>query len=211
MPKPSFPVRQQAGFLQVQLGHLGARGQRGLDPGLARQAQGVGLARQQAGGDHVARVAGVGAAGDGGDDHRAVRHQALLLLGQRLVQIDRRCRVRQGAGRQAACGLDGPAMLRTTVDRSNSSTRSYSAVASASAHRPAGLGVGLDQGSPARLATGQLEVVDGLLVDVEHRRGGAVFRAMLEMVARSPIDRLSGALAEELDRRPPLSTCAGTR
>ncbi len=34
------------------------------------------------------------------------------------------------------CGFDGPAMLRTTVDRSNCSTRSYSAVFSASAHRP---------------------------------------------------------------------------
>src|ERR1700761_1522673 len=34
------------------------------------------------------------------------------------------------------CGLDGPAMLRTTVDRSKRSVRSYSAVLSASAHRP---------------------------------------------------------------------------
>src|SRR5690606_12240940 len=35
-----------------------------------------------------------------------------------------------------ACGLDGPAMLRPTLDRSKHSTRSYSAVARASAHRP---------------------------------------------------------------------------
>ncbi len=35
------------------------------------------------------------------------------------------------------CGFDGPAMLRTTVDRSNSSVRSYSACCSVSAHRPA--------------------------------------------------------------------------
>ncbi|MNN28011.1 hypothetical protein D3C81_1415660 [compost metagenome] len=35
-----------------------------------------------------------------------------------------------------ACGLDGPAMLRTTLDRSKFSTRSYSAVANASAHKP---------------------------------------------------------------------------
>ncbi|MNI90453.1 hypothetical protein D3C73_1479770 [compost metagenome] len=34
------------------------------------------------------------------------------------------------------CGLLGPAMLRTTVDRSKCSTRSYSAVARSSAHRP---------------------------------------------------------------------------
>ena len=34
------------------------------------------------------------------------------------------------------CGLDGPAILRTTLDRSNSSTRSYSAFTKLSAHRP---------------------------------------------------------------------------
>ena len=36
-----------------------------------------------------------------------------------------------------ACGLDGPATLRTTVDRSNSSTRSYCACFRLSAQRPA--------------------------------------------------------------------------
>ncbi|MCY1234408.1 hypothetical protein D9M72_469900 [compost metagenome] len=36
-----------------------------------------------------------------------------------------------------ACGFDGPAMLRTTLDRSNCSTRSYTTSASVSAHRPA--------------------------------------------------------------------------
>ncbi|SAI10870.1 Uncharacterised protein [Bordetella ansorpii] len=35
------------------------------------------------------------------------------------------------------CGLDGPAMLRTTVDRSKPSMRSYSACFRLSAHRPA--------------------------------------------------------------------------
>ncbi|MNP17810.1 hypothetical protein D3C76_1102540 [compost metagenome] len=34
------------------------------------------------------------------------------------------------------CGLDGPAMLRTTLPRSKLSTRSYSAVFRASLHRP---------------------------------------------------------------------------
>ncbi len=36
-----------------------------------------------------------------------------------------------------ACGLDGPAMLRTTLDRSNFSTRSYSASTRLSAQSPA--------------------------------------------------------------------------
>ena len=37
------------------------------------------------------------------------------------------------------CGFDGPAMLRTTLDRSKCSVRTYSALASESAHRPAAL------------------------------------------------------------------------
>src|SRR5690606_36121967 len=36
-----------------------------------------------------------------------------------------------------ACGFEGPAMLRTTVDKSKCSTRSYSTSLSVSAHRPA--------------------------------------------------------------------------
>ncbi len=35
------------------------------------------------------------------------------------------------------CGLDGPAILRTTLDRSNVMVRGYCAVFSASDHRPA--------------------------------------------------------------------------
>ncbi|MNL10621.1 hypothetical protein D3C87_1314270 [compost metagenome] len=35
------------------------------------------------------------------------------------------------------CGLDGPASVRTTVDRSKRSTRSYCAVFRLSDHRPA--------------------------------------------------------------------------
>ena len=37
------------------------------------------------------------------------------------------------------CGLLGPAMLRTTLERSNASTRSYSAVFRSSAQKPAAL------------------------------------------------------------------------
>ncbi|CSC67952.1 Uncharacterised protein [Vibrio cholerae] len=37
------------------------------------------------------------------------------------------------------CGLEGPAKLRSTLERSNSSTRSYSACSKLSAHKPAAL------------------------------------------------------------------------
>ncbi len=76
-----FQLRQQPGCFQIQLHRLGARGQRSLDPRLAHQPTRIGVARQQTGGDDVARIAGVGAAGDRGDDHRAVGHQALRLFG----------------------------------------------------------------------------------------------------------------------------------
>jgi hypothetical protein len=82
-------------------------------------------------GDHVARVVGVGAAGDRGDDDRAVRHQARLVLDL----AGDAARASSDVGTRL-CGFDGPAMLRTTDDRSKCSTRSYSAVFRLSAHRP---------------------------------------------------------------------------
>jgi hypothetical protein len=59
-------------------------------------------------------------------------------------------------------------------DRSKLSVRSYCALFSASAHRPASS----RRSRPAHLrvaAAGQAQVVERLLVDEEHRRGGAVF------------------------------------
>ena len=69
-------LRQQPGFFQIQLNGLGTRRQRRLHPGPAGQAARIGVAGQQAGGNHVARIAGVGAAGDGGDNYGAIRHLA---------------------------------------------------------------------------------------------------------------------------------------
>ncbi len=62
----------QAGALVVVHDHPRAGGERGLHPGLGPQAPLDGLAGQQAGGQHHLGVRGVGAAGDGGDDHTAV-------------------------------------------------------------------------------------------------------------------------------------------
>ncbi|KAG1450864.1 hypothetical protein G6F57_016305 [Rhizopus arrhizus] len=82
-----FQVRQQAGLFQVQLHGLRARRQRRLHPRLALQATRIGIARQQCGGDHVARIGGIGAAGDGRDDHCTIGHQALRLLGLARFQL----------------------------------------------------------------------------------------------------------------------------
>ena len=65
-------VRDEPGLLEVLHDHLGARRQRGLHPGLHRQAALDGLLGEEARADHDRGVGGVGAAGDGGDDHRAV-------------------------------------------------------------------------------------------------------------------------------------------
>ena len=65
-------VLLQAGFGEIFADHLRARRERGLHPGLGREPFGDGVARQQAGGDHHARVGGVGAGGDRGDHHVAM-------------------------------------------------------------------------------------------------------------------------------------------
>ncbi|MCY1358002.1 hypothetical protein D9M69_445180 [compost metagenome] len=61
------------------------------------------------------------------------------------------------------------------------------------------LGVVLHQRYLLRLAAGELEVVDGLLVDVEHRGSGAVFRAHVGDGRAVADGQAVGTLAEELD------------
>ena len=64
------------------------------------------------------------------------------------------------------------------------------------------LGVLLDQRNLLRLAAGQLEVIDGLLVDVEHRCGGAVFRAHVGDGRAIANRQAVGTFAEKLDPGP---------
>ena len=74
----------QVGLGQIVGDHARARGQRGLDPGLAGQALLGRLLRHQAGRDHHAGIAGVGAAGDRGDHHVAVAQVVVHALDRRL-------------------------------------------------------------------------------------------------------------------------------
>ena len=62
----------QAGGFEVVGDDAGAGPERGLDEGRDGEALCVGLLGDQAGGEHDARVGGVGAARDGGDERRAV-------------------------------------------------------------------------------------------------------------------------------------------
>ena len=76
--------------------------------------------------------------------------------------------------------------------------RSYCAPFRLSAHRPVCLGVVLDQLHLLVFTAGELEVVDGLLVDVEHRRGGAVFRGHVGNGRAVAEGQRGSAFAEEL-------------
>ena len=166
-----FQLRQQAGRLEVQLHRPRPWRQGRLDPGLAYQAQLIGFFRQQPGSDHVARVAGVGAAGNGSDDHRAIGHlpghliprTSNATLGKRrrrqaLVRIGRAGHVAHHAGQieaQHALVLDAGQVVSPQAG---------------------GLGVDFHQANLLVVTAGQLQVLDGLPVDGEHRGGSAELR-----------------------------------
>ncbi len=164
-----FQFRRQAGFVQVQRHRLGSRRQRALHPGLAGQPGTVGVARQQAGGDDVARIAGVGAAGDGGDDHGAVGHLAGIVFHHAgdaaLCQVaDRQTAVRIGRAGQGAHHAGEIKAQHAFVF----------GVLEAVGPEARSLGVGFHQGDLFVLAAGQAQIVDGLLINREHRGGGAI-------------------------------------
>ena len=95
-------VRPQAGLVVVVADHLGAGRHRGLDPRLGRQAFLDGVTGQQRRAQHHRRVGGVGAGGDGCDDHRTVIEDELAAVGgghldrlggTTLGTVGRRCHV----------------------------------------------------------------------------------------------------------------------
>ena len=67
-----FEVVPEVGLVVVLGDDLGAGRHGGLDPGLAAEAARGSFAGDEAGGEHDVGVGRVGAAGDGGDDDRAV-------------------------------------------------------------------------------------------------------------------------------------------
>ena len=199
-----FQLWQQAGLLQVQLHRLGTGRQRRLHPWLAHQPARVGVARQQAGGDHIARVGGVGAAGDGGDDHCAVGHQPLGFLALAAFQL--------GLVGDAALGQVGHRQAPVRVARAGHVAHDRGQVELEHAlvlrggqrvgPQPGGAGVVLHQRHLGFLAAGQAQVVQGLLVDVEHRRGRAVFRAHVGDGGAVADGQRRGAFAEEFEVGP---------
>ena len=163
-------LRQQAGLLQIHFHRLGAGCQRTLDPGLAQQTQAIGITRQQTGTNNIARIGGVGAAGNSGDNYRAIGHQTLFaipVLGDTTTaQLGhRQQRVRIGwSGHVAGNRGQVKAQHALIIDLLQRI-------------RPeAGLfRILFDQRDLLVFSAGQLEVFDGLVVDKEHTRAGAVF------------------------------------
>src|SRR5690606_15909322 len=144
-------------------------------PGLTDQAQFVGFFRQQASRHYVARVGGVGTGGNGGNDHRAIRHQAFGFLRFGGVQI-----TGDAFGGQI---LGGHAGVR--VGRAGHVAANTGQVKTQYAFVFRGLqGIGPQAGlfgvlfyqfNLLRLTASQFQVVDGLFIDVEHGGGGAIF------------------------------------
>ena len=190
---------EQPGLFQVQLHGLGARRQRGLDPGLAHQSKTVGVARQQGGGDDVARVAGVGAAGDGGDDDGPIGHQALRLLGAGGLQFGRigNAALGQGRGGQAPVRIRGTGHVAHHGGQVELQHALVPGIGQAVAPETCGARIGLDQAHLGLVSASQAQVGQGLVVNGEHGRRGAVFGAHVGDGGAVTDAQAVGALAKE--------------
>ncbi len=186
-------VGQQAGLGEVIGHHARARRERGLDPGLRRQAARARIARQQAGGHQHRGIRGVGAAGDGGDQHRAVldskpcrrlwpgrcrwrcgffcaRSSAifLTLLSVDALRVAQRHAVLRTLG-SGERGFDGRQVQFDHVGV----VGGRRAVDAPQALR---LGIGLDQRDLLGASAGQFQIADGFLIDGKNRAGRAELR-----------------------------------
>ena len=176
-------VPLQPGRLEVVGHHLGARRQRGLDPGLDLEAAFARLAGEEPGGDHDARVRGVGAGGDRGDHHVAVAQRVVGARDRhRLIEVgadaglDRLLRGLRHSGERdpvlgplgaGQAGLDAAQIELHDV----AEVRLGRVVLAPQALR---LGVGLDQRHARPLAAGKAEIADGFRIDGEEAAGRAV-------------------------------------
>ena len=163
--------RLQAGFFQVERDSLRARRQRALHPWFTRQARAVRIACQQASRNHVAWIGSVGAAGDRGDDHRAVWHLARHFLplagnalGGEIAGRDACMRIaRAGHGAHHARQIEGE---QTLIHGALQAVRPQTRL----------LRIGLNQLHLFGVTAGQRQIVQRLLIDGEHRGRRAIFR-----------------------------------
>ena len=173
-----FQFRQQIRLFKVQLHGARAGSQRGLHPGLAPKSACVGVARQQTGGNHVARVGGVGAGGDRGNDHGAIRNQApgFLVPGRKQFGLVGNTALLQGAYRQAPMRIARSGQIAHHRGKVEMQAAFVLRLGQIRCPEAAGPGVVADQRHLFFAASGQSEVVQRVVIDEEHRRGGTVFR-----------------------------------
>lgn len=204
MPKPSCSRSgSRPASSRYSCNCLRARCQRRLHPRLAQQATLVGLARQQAGSDHVARVGGVGAAGDGGDDHRAIGHQALGLFGLARFQLGfvGDAALGQLGHRQAAVRIARPGHVAHHAGQVEVQHALVLRGGQRVGPQAGTARVVLHQRHLRLFAAGQAQIVEGLLIDVEHRCSGTVFRAHVGDGGAVTNGQCRGTLAEEFKVR----------
>ncbi len=177
----------QTGLGQVVGDHLRAGGQRGLHPRLGLQALGDRVLGQQAGGDQDRRVRGVGARGDGRDDHVAVTDVEVFTLdgGAQLGVLGLAEFTRQRFGELGGGFGQQNAVLRTlgTGQRRLNGRQVELQGVREGRLGDAGLppqalflGVGLDQRDALGRAAGALQEGHGGGRDREEAAGRAVFR-----------------------------------
>ena len=199
----------QAGGGQIIGDHLRAGGQRGLDPGLDRQAQLLRLARHQAGGDQDRRVGGVGAGGDGGDDDVAVSKVELLTLDLDARGVDRAVEDFGQGGFEGGGGhgqLDLVLRAFRTGDRRYDrrhvqleDVREHRVFRSLVDPQALRLRIGFHEGDARLVAAGGGQIADGRRRDGEEAAGGAVFRGHVGDGGLVLDGQADDARAEELD------------
>ncbi len=207
-------VAQQIGIAQVVRHHQGARGERGLHPGLAGEATFARPSRQETCLDHLARVGSVGAAGDGGDGNGA--------MGQRLAEARLEVVRRRGGTRdqtdvridwhlspKGVCGSGqglplvrlvrtGHAGLDTgEVQVDDLCELGFGVVVVT----PEGLGLQIsgDALTQLRRAAGELEVLHGHRIEGEEHHGRPVFRCHVGQGAAYGPTQARQARSAELD------------
>ncbi len=199
-------VGHQPGFGEVAGHDLRAGGEAGLDVRRHAQPQFDGLFRQKPRADHHRRVGGVGAACDGRNDNRTVRHSALAAIGggcllpamavllqfaqhlaEGLLAAGQRDAILRapGAG-DARLHIAEVQLQRGGVDRVGRVV---------GAEHPLRLGVPLDEVNKRLAATRAAQVVECLIVDREQADGRAVLR-------RHVGNRRAVGEAERADARP---------
>src|SRR5450830_1313513 len=210
-----FQVRQQAGSGQVLGDDARARGQRGLDVRCDFQAGFDGFLGQQAGSQHHARVRGVGARSDRGDQHVAVRHFDVIggfvhgvQVGRILVETIFARWLGEQFGEVRLDVADFDTVLRAFRAGQRRCDRGQVQFHHAGVVDVAGfwntvqvlrLEVAFERGDFSLAAAGALEIIDGRVVDREEAHGRAVFRCHVGDRRAVRQGQRFGAYTEEFD------------